>query len=340
MIYNMTIDGARSLCDKQRLYPFALARRSQMTDDGEEPPMRPPDEVFHEFWQILWRGLWGAACKLGFASSEETRNASAPVDQENSRDNAGISMLSPDFGEILRQGASQLPIEEIHDFNQRNRNDWVRAKARSLAPGSRVLDVGAGTCLYREDFAHCIYETQDFMQYNGYVNDVEGTYGRIDYVSDIKAIPVPSESFEAILCTEVLEHVPEPIEALREMSRILKPGGRLLLTAPLGAGLHQLPYHFYGGFTPSWYRHFSEKFGLAITEITPNGGFFKLLAQECARGAWTMPQHEHLHGANKEAVGMLFGELLPRFLFALDERCPIDQFTVGYHVEAVRVAVK
>ena len=68
----------------------------------------------------------------------------------------------------------------------------------------------------------------------------------------------------------------------------------------------------------------------------PNGGFFKLLAQECARVAWTMPEHEHLHGDNKEAIGTLFGELLPRFLFNLDEKCFIEQFTVGYHVEAVK----
>jgi SAM-dependent methyltransferase len=197
--------------------------------------------------------------------------------------------------------------------------------------------VGAGTCLYREDFAHCSYETHDFMQYDGYKNNQEGIYGKIDYISDIKAIPVSSESFDAILCTEVLEHVPEPIEALREISRILKPGGLLFITSPLGSGLHQLPYHFYGGFTPSWYRHFLEKFGLTIREITPNGGFFKLLAQECARVAWTMEQHGHVHGMNKQAIGTLFGELLPRFLFALDEKCFIEQFTVGYHVEAAKI---
>lgn len=297
--------------------------------------MMPPD-----FWQKLWRGVSGRPCRSAFSAADETRNASPALDREAAGENAGRAPQSPDFAEVLRQGASQLPLEEIHDFNQRNRNDWVRAKARSLPSGSRVLDVGAGTCLYREDFAHCVYETQDFMQYEGYLDEREGSYGRIDYVSDIKAIPVPEASFDAILCTEVLEHVPEPIDALREMSRILKPGGRLFLTAPLGAGLHQLPYHFYGGFTPSWYRHFGERFGLTITEITPNGGFFKLLAQECARVSWRMREDEHLYGDNKEAVGILFGTLLPRFLFALDEERLIDQFTVGYHVEAVRGALK
>ena len=139
-----------------------------------------------------------------------------------------------------------------------------------------------------------------------------------------------------ILCTEVLEHVPEPIEALREMPRIVRPGGRILITAPLGSGLHQLPYHFYGGFSPEWYRYFFDKFGCRVVEVTPNGGFFKLLAQECARVQWTLPQHQHLHGSNVEFIRHLFGEWLPRYLFALEEECFIDQFTVGYHVEAIK----
>lgn len=71
--------------------------------------------------------------------------------------------------------------------------------------------------------------------------------------------------------------------ALKELARILKPGGRLFLTAPLGSGLHQLPYHFYGGFTPEWYKHYFAKNKLDIVEITPNGGFFKHLAQECGK---------------------------------------------------------
>ena len=76
-----------------------------------------------------------------------------------------------------------------------------------------------------------------------------------------------------------------------------------------------------------------------MVEVVSNGGFFKLLAQECARVAWTMPQHEHVHGKNKESVGTVFGEVLPRFLFALEEQCMIDQFTVGYHVEAKKVTL-
>ena len=242
------------------------------------------------------------------------------------------------FIEKLVTADRSKPIGELLKFNQGDRDLWVAAKAATVAAHSSVLDVGAGTCLYQKNFAHCVYKAHDFKQYDGYLTNNEGLYGKIDYVSDINSIPVPDASFDVILCTEVLEHVPEPIAALREMARILKPGGRLLLTAPAMSGLHQLPYHFYSGYTPFWYRHFCEKFGLQVAEVSPNGGFFKFLAQECARVAWTMPKHAHLHGTDEEAVGTLFGEILPRYLFALEEKCFIDQFTVGYHVEAVKPA--
>ena len=232
----------------------------------------------------------------------------------------------------LSLNASTLPLDEIQNFNQRSRNQWVREKAGALAPGLRILDVGAGTCPYRPLFAHCEYRTHDFKKYKGVKLGNTTNYGHIDYESEITKIPVPDQSFDVVLCTEVLEHVPEPIEAVREMIRILKPGGRLFLTAPLGSGLHQLPFHFYGGYTPEWYCYVAQKFGSEITEISPNGGFFKLLAQECGRVAWTINDHRSLHGPNAEWIVKLFGEWLPRYLFGLEEQKRIEQFTVGYHV--------
>ena len=95
-------------------------------------------------------------------------------------------------------------------------------------------------------------------------------------------------------------------------------------------------FHYYGGYTPEWYKYVAQKFRLQILELVPNGGFFRLLAQESARVAWTMQQHRHLHGENVEFIQHLFGEWIPRYLFALEEKCFIDQFTVGYHVEIIK----
>jgi ubiquinone/menaquinone biosynthesis C-methylase UbiE len=220
-------------------------------------------------------------------------------------------------------------LTSIHHFNPYTRDAWVKRKAATVAPGSKVLDAGAGTCQYRHLFNHCEYKAQDFMQYDGF----RSRYGKMDFVSPIDQIPVEDCYFDAILCTEVLEHVPEPIAAIRELSRILKPGGRIFVTAPLGSGLHQRPYHFYGGYTPEWYGRFFSQFQLELVEITPNGGFFKHLAQECARVAWTFEKHRHLHGDKADEMFTLFNETLPTYLYHLDDKCFIEDFTVGYHVE-------
>jgi FkbM family methyltransferase len=243
--------------------------------------------------------------------------------------NAGVT-------QALTAGTREEKLREIYDFNQLQRDRWVAEKAKRVPAGAAVLDVGAGTCPYKKHFAHCNYKAHDFKKYEGVKLGNTNDYGQIDIASDIAAIPLPDGSQDVILCTEVLEHVPEPIEAVREMARLVKPGGRIWLTAPLSSGLHQLPFHFYGGYTPYWYRYVAERFGLEAREITPNGGFFKHLAQECARVAWTLPQHESLYGANVDKIKQLFGEILPRYLFALDERAPMPDFTVGYFVELVK----
>jgi SAM-dependent methyltransferase len=231
---------------------------------------------------------------------------------------------------------AKVSIADVHGFNAAARDAWVAEKARTVEAGSRVLDVGAGTAPYRKLFARCRYETQDFSQYQGY-RGPEGEYAALDYVSDITNIPVPDASFDVILCTEVLEHVPRPIDALKEMVRITKPGGRLLLSAPLGSGLHQEPYHFYGGYTDHWYRKFLTELGCEIISLEPNHGFFAHLAQECARVSWTFEQHQAEHGEYGAELSRLLGEILPRYFYELDKKVPIREFTVGFHVEAKRL---
>lgn len=237
-------------------------------------------------------------------------------------------------------------MSDLTNFNQLNRDRWVEQKARSLPTGSKVLDVGAGCCRYRSLFDHCDYKTQDFAQYKGTQTGLTAgkfEYGHIDYVCDITSIPVSNETFDALLCTEVLEHVPNPLEALRELARILRKGGSLFLTAPLGCGLHQMPYIFYGGFTPSFYRRFLPQFGLEIVELRPNGGFFRHFLQEADRAAsaiiarWPASKHDVFRRlVYRVVLGWGFQEVIPKTFSHLDDLYPIEEFTVGYFVEATK----
>ena len=226
-------------------------------------------------------------------------------------------------------------LNDIYDFNQKGRDAWVANMAKSVPQGFSVLDIGAGTCLYRPLFAHCKYKTHDFKKYDGTEkHGATSQYGEIDYVSEILQIPVEDASFDIVLCTEVLEHVPQPILVLHEISRILKKGGRAFITAPLASGLHQLPYHFYGGYTPEWYKLFCGEAGMEILEITPNGGFFKHLAQECARAANLFSQNPKLHGEHAKEFYHLISDRLPRLFYEFDDAVFDERFTVGFFVEA------
>lgn len=225
-------------------------------------------------------------------------------------------------------------------FNTERRREWVARQAAATPRGARVLDVGAGVGQYRSLFAHCEYRAHDF----GLEPATAGHYTPLDYQSDITAIPVPDASFDVVLCTEVLEHVPDPIAALREMARILEPGGRLLITAPLGSHLHQEPYHFYGGYTPHWYRKFLPEAGFTVTSIEANRGFFSFFGQEAQRfSQYLHPRHTRRLGLPRSAVltalwvtSLPAAHLLPLVGSVLD-RWDLEQIaTVGYHVVGLK----
>lgn len=238
---------------------------------------------------------------------------------------------------------SWLTASPLFAFNQVNRDRWVAEQAANLPAGTRVLDMGAGSCPYRHLFAHCRYETQDFSRLeNPQLRD--GGYGSIDYRCDITSVPVADASFDAILCTEVLEHVAEPAMAVREMARILKPGGRLMLTAPLGSGIHQEPYHYYGGYTQYWYQHFLGAIGFTQIRVSANAGSFRFFAQEAIRFVQSTRPFKLGMPLPLELLWLplwvllvpLLGLLLPIVCRLLDRYDREQRFTVGYHVIAIK----
>ena len=146
----------------------------------------------------------------------------------------------------------------------------MAAYAPSLS--GRLLDVGCGTKPYRALFSVDAYVGLDI--------DSAATRQRgiADYFYDGNKFPFENAAFDSILCNEVLEHVFNPDDFIREIVRVLRPGGTLLLTVPFVWDEHEQPYD-YARYSSFGLRALLEKQGLKVTQHKKLGADASLLFQ-------------------------------------------------------------
>ncbi len=105
-----------------------------------------------------------------------------------------------------------------------------------------LLDVGAGRQIYRRFLPDGItYRAMDY-------GETEGEYQKdrqLDLVGDAQNIPLEDSTVDTVLCSEVLEHLPRPHEAAKEILRLLKPGGHAIITVPFLGYYHDEPWDFF-----------------------------------------------------------------------------------------------
>jgi len=133
-----------------------------------------------------------------------------------------------------------------------------------------VLDAGSGRGAWRQviESTGARREAADIVARQG---------EDLAWVADLTCMPgVPSARFDAVICHQVLEHVRRPLAALGELHRVLKPGGRLVLSAPHLSRLHDLP-HDYFRYTPAGIRVLLEEAGFEIVELATYGGVITFL---------------------------------------------------------------
>ncbi len=172
--------------------------------------------------------------------------------------------------------------------NPGNRDAWIKSQLKTLKPGTSLLDVGAGECPYKPFCEHLTYVSQDINLYDGEGNNKglqTGTWSfdQIDIRCDLLDIP-EDRKFDTVLCTEVLEHVPDPVKGLEKFARLVNEDcGRLIVTAPFASLTHFAPYYYSTGFSEYFYRFHLDRLGFKVEQLAFNGGFFDFIAQELAR---------------------------------------------------------
>ncbi len=225
--------------------------------------------------------------------------------------------------------------------NEAKRIAWVEQALKKIPTGSRLLDAGAGEQQYKKFCTHLKYVAQDFAQYEGQ-GDNKGlqmgkwNHGKLDIVCDITSIPEPDGAFDAVMCTEVLEHVPDPVAVIRELARLVKPGGFLILTAPFCSLTHFSPYHFATGFNRYFYEYHLPRNHFKILELSQNGNYFEYIGQEIIRIRDAAKQYSGRQ-LNVFELFILFCNLRMLQGYSARDTGSKELLCYGYHVLAQKI---
>lgn len=143
----------------------------------------------------------------------------------------------------------------------------------------RCLDAGSGRAPYKARLRERGVEVITM--------DIENRSGDVDLVADLQHMPaVESASVDAVICTEVLEHVADPSAALAEIARVLRPNGVLVLSVPHLSPIHEAPNDYYR-YTRYGLAHLFERAGLEVLEMGAAGGLLAFLGHGMSQAFFT-----------------------------------------------------
>ena len=160
-----------------------------------------------------------------------------------------------------------------HNFLIRKSIKKAIKENATLLQGS-LLDFGCGTKPYKPYFTN-------IKEYTGVDFKIEGReeyQKEVDVFYDGKTIPFEDNSFDAILCTEVLEHVFNIEDLLKEFNRVLKENGKAIITTPFMSEEHEMPYDFARYTTPAL-KHLYQKNGFKIVSNFKTGNYIEVVFQ-------------------------------------------------------------
>lgn len=244
----------------------------------------------------------------------------------------------------------------------RNQNLWQPSKFRNqdgllqasrdvkdVAISSRLVADAVADCFARFIPEHCSGLLLDlgcgkapfYGTYKDYITDVVcvdwvNSFHGLSYIDiscDLsKPLPLPDQHFDTIILSDVLEHIPEPKNLWLEMARVIKPGGKLLISVPFYYWLHEEPHDYYR-YTEHALRRFATLSGFDILVMEQYGGGVEILADILAKNIII-----NFHWR----FGPLFADYVQRLAsWYVSRRKPfykkLSQFPLGYFLVVKKV---
>lgn len=170
----------------------------------------------------------------------------------------------------------------------RNFRRWMAAELADLPNDSPVLEVGCGDATFTAELAKYSPKVTAIDISSGQIADNARRYPEITFRQHDVAerFPFADGAFEAVWCSEVLEHLFNPAYALSEMHRVLRPGGRLLVTVPYHGRFKNLLIALFkwdAHFVPSnpHIRFYSKR---TLSRIAGAAGFRSIRLKTCGMG--------------------------------------------------------
>jgi SAM-dependent methyltransferase len=207
---------------------------------------------------------------------------------------------------------------------------WLAEEARRAGERPqrpRLLDVGCGEKPYEPLFAPYVAEYVGVDVANP-AADLEGT---------VEEIPVPDESFDVVICTQTLEHAADPARAVRELRRVVAPGGRVLASTHGVQVYHPNPDDLWRWTHAGLERLFRENGAWSAVTVTPGSGTAACLGMLIAHYADLLAKRARVRplGLPFVVAANLGGRGLDALVPGLREPQPGTIFA-NYHVVAER----
>lgn len=208
------------------------------------------------------------------------------------------------------------------------------AMRERIRKNAKVIDIGAGECKYRMLLPDADYVSFDFAQ-----SGSQYDFSKLDFIADAQKIPIADSTFDYAVNFAVLEHVPDPFCAVKEMARVLRSGGECFCIVPLTRPEHMVPFDFFR-YTQFGIKEVFGRAGLSIEAIRPSNGSLWTAVHYLYQTACTFPlQKFGRRSLRGIAESILMRVLLsPLVVYArLSNKRYSAEFPIYYYVHAKKV---